>query len=88
MGEKVSADELSEWRANHVTRHVKELLENRREFLLGSFDRGELVDWDNPAATHGLVARTWGRLKEVETLINYLDEFMNPDPPEGGEFPF
>ena len=72
--EDISPDELTEWRAHPVTRMVKGLIQDERALVSESFSRGELLDENNPNVTHGRVARAWGQLESLDSMIQYLTE--------------
>lgn len=70
--EDISPDELAEWRAHHVTKMVLGLLVGERDMVSESFERGELLDENNPVITHGRVAKAWGQLESLNALIKYF----------------
>jgi hypothetical protein len=72
--EDITPDELSEWRAHPVTQMVLGLVQDERRIVASSFERGELLDENNPVITHGRVARAWGQLESLDSMIKYITE--------------
>ena len=70
---EVSPDELSEWRTSHVTKKVAEWIRIEKDIVSGSFERGELLNLDNPVVTHGNAARAWGQLEALKAMIDFME---------------
>jgi len=69
----VTPDELLEWRTSHVTKKVAEWIQDKKDMVSRSFERGELLNMQNPVVTHGNVARAWGRLEAFEAMIKFFE---------------
>lgn len=71
---EVSSEELDEWRTSHVTKKVLEWIVVEKDIVSGSFERGELLNIDNPVITHGNAARAWGQLEALKAMIEFLTD--------------
>ena len=69
----ITPDELLEWRTSHVTKKVAEWITDEKNLVSGVFERGELLDMQNPVVTHGNVARAWGQLEALEAMIKFFE---------------
>ncbi len=71
---EVSPEELAEWRTSHVTKKVLEWIIIEKEIVSGAFERGELLNIENPVVTHGNTARAWGQLEALKAMIEFMTD--------------
>jgi hypothetical protein len=70
---EVTTEELAEWRTSHVTQKVCEWIKIERDSVSASFERGEILNIDNPVITHGNAARAWGQLESLKAMIDFIE---------------
>lgn len=70
---EVTKEELAEWRTSHVTQKVREWIKIERDSVSASFERGEILNIDNPVITHGNAARAWGQLESLKAMIDFIE---------------
>ena len=70
---EITEDELAEWRTSHVTQKVCEWIRIEKDIIAASFERGEILNIENPVVTHGNAARAWGQLESLRAMIEFIE---------------